>query len=109
MANPTDFLAASAERWEGYLEMGLTNPNATPEQERVAVKAMETLNGNWRGAAGAMEFDSVTPSVTARWFSGNQTWPWDTWKHRECNQLQHTNNKLVMTTKQNCRRFNTNL
>ena len=80
IANPTDFLAVSAERWEGYLEMGLTNPNATPEQERVAVKAMETLNGNWRGAAGAMEFDSVTPSVTARWFSGNQTWPWDTWK-----------------------------
>ncbi len=27
-----------------------------------------------------MKFDSVTPSVTARWFSGNQTWPWDTWK-----------------------------
>ncbi|MEL7287861.1 MAG: alpha-glucosidase, partial [Pseudomonadota bacterium] len=80
MANPTDFLAASEARWEGYLEMGLTNPNATPEQERVAVKAMETLNGNWRGAAGAMKFDSVTPSVTARWFSGNQTWPWDTWK-----------------------------
>lgn len=41
---------------------------------------METLNGNWRGVAGAMKFDSVTPSVTARWFSGNQTWPWDTWK-----------------------------
>ncbi|MBW3694263.1 alpha-glucosidase [Vibrio sp. T187] len=80
MANPTDFLDASEARWEGYLEMGLTNPNATPEQERVAVKAMETLNGNWRGAAGAMKFDSVTPSVTARWFSGNQTWPWDTWK-----------------------------
>ncbi|MEF1226873.1 alpha-glucosidase, partial [Vibrio fortis] len=38
MANPTDFLAASEARWEGYLEMGLTNPNATPEQERVAVK-----------------------------------------------------------------------
>ncbi|WP_261928189.1 hypothetical protein, partial [Vibrio aestuarianus] len=36
MANPTDFLAASEARWEGYLEMGLTNPNATPEQERVA-------------------------------------------------------------------------
>ena len=27
-----------------------------------------------------MKFDSVTPSVTGRWFSGNQTWPWDTWK-----------------------------
>ncbi|MGR6831552.1 alpha-glucosidase [Aliivibrio wodanis] len=80
LANPNQYLVATEKRWEEYLDRGLTNPNATPEQERVAVKAMETLNGNWRGAAGAMEFDSVTPSVTARWFSGNQTWPWDTWK-----------------------------
>ncbi len=80
LANPNQYLIATEKRWEEYLNKGLTNPNATPEQERVAVKAMETLNGNWRGAAGAMEFDSVTPSVTARWFSGNQTWPWDTWK-----------------------------
>lgn len=80
LANPNQYLVATEKRWEEYLDKGLTNPNATSEQERVAVKAMETLNGNWRGAAGAMEFDSVTPSVTARWFSGNQTWPWDTWK-----------------------------
>ncbi|MDD9156785.1 alpha-glucosidase [Aliivibrio sp. S4TY2] len=80
LANPNQYLVATEKRWEEYLDKGLTNPNATPEQERVAVKAMETLNANWRGAAGAMEFDSVTPSVTARWFSGNQTWPWDTWK-----------------------------
>lgn len=80
LANPNQYLVATEKRWEEYLDKGLTNPNATLEQERVAVKAMETLNGNWRGAAGAMEFDSVTPSVTARWFSGNQTWPWDTWK-----------------------------
>lgn len=80
LANPNQYLVATEKRWEEYLDKGLTNPSATPEQERVAVKAMETLNGNWRGAAGAMEFDSVTPSVTARWFSGNQTWPWDTWK-----------------------------
>ncbi|WP_063653530.1 alpha-glucosidase [Aliivibrio fischeri] len=79
-AHPQQYLTASEQRWENYLEKGLTNPNTTPAQERVAVKAMETLNANWRGAAGAMQFDSVTPSVTARWFSGNQTWPWDTWK-----------------------------
>ncbi|MUK66600.1 alpha-glucosidase [Aliivibrio fischeri] len=79
-AHPQQYLTASEQRWENYLEKGLTNPDATPDQERVAVKAMETLNANWRGAAGAMQFDSVTPSVTARWFSGNQTWPWDTWK-----------------------------
>ncbi|WP_061008908.1 alpha-glucosidase [Vibrio sp. CUB2] len=80
LANPEAYLSASEQRWEDYLTKGLTNPHATPEQERVAVKSMETLNGNWRGVAGAMKFDSVTPSVTARWFSGNQTWPWDTWK-----------------------------
>lgn len=80
LANPEAYLSASEQRWEDYLAKGLTNPHATPEQERVAVKSMETLNGNWRGVAGAMKFDSVTPSVTARWFSGNQTWPWDTWK-----------------------------
>ena len=80
LKNPQQYIMASQERWEGYLIKGLTNPHANLELERVAVKAIETLNGNWRGVAGAMKFDSVTPSVTARWFSGNQTWPWDTWK-----------------------------
>jgi putative isomerase len=46
----------------------------------VAVKAIETLNGNWRAPGGAVQHNTVTPSVTGRWFSGNQTWPWDTWK-----------------------------
>lgn len=80
LARPQHYMTASAQRWEDYLRKGLTNPHATKDQERVAVKAIETLNANWRGAAGAMKFDSVTPSVTGRWFSGNQTWPWDTWK-----------------------------
>ncbi len=80
LTNPQHYMAASEQRWENYLNKGLSNPHATQAQERVAVKAIETLNGNWRGAAGAMKFDSVTPSVTGRWFSGNQTWPWDTWK-----------------------------
>ena len=44
------------------------------------MKAIETLNGNWRSPGGAVKFNTVTPSVTGRWFSGNQTWPWDTWK-----------------------------
>ncbi|WP_337047361.1 alpha-glucosidase [Serratia liquefaciens] len=80
LADPQRYMSASAQRWENYLNQGLSNPHATQAQERVAVKAIETLNANWRGAAGAMKFDSVTPSVTGRWFSGNQTWPWDTWK-----------------------------
>ncbi|MND82111.1 Glucosidase YgjK precursor [compost metagenome] len=80
LTDPQRYMSASAQRWENYLDQGLSNPHATQTQERVAVKAIETLNANWRGATGAMKFDSVTPSVTGRWFSGNQTWPWDTWK-----------------------------
>ena len=80
LARPAYFMAASQARWERYLQQGLTNPHATPEQTRVAVKAIETLNGNWRSPGGAVRFNTVTPSVTGRWFSGNQTWPWDTWK-----------------------------
>ncbi|MBB1202634.1 alpha-glucosidase [Enterobacteriaceae bacterium 89] len=80
LARPAHFMQASEKRWEGYLQHGLSNPDATTEQTRVAVKAIETLNGNWRSPGGAVKFNTVTPSVTGRWFSGNQTWPWDTWK-----------------------------
>lgn len=80
LARPAWYLAASQKRWADYLQKGLTNPDATTEQTRVAVKAIETLNGNWRSPGGAVKHNTVTPSVTGRWFSGNQTWPWDTWK-----------------------------
>ncbi|MGR1227625.1 alpha-glucosidase [Escherichia coli] len=80
LARPAFYLTASQQRWEEYLKKGLTNPDATPEQTRVAVKAIETLNGNWRSPGGAVKYNTVTPSVTGRWFSGNQTRPWDTWK-----------------------------
>lgn len=80
LARPSSYMLASQQRWDDYLKKGLNNPDATPEQTRVAVKAIETLNGNWRSPGGAVKHNTVTPSVTGRWFSGNQTWPWDTWK-----------------------------
>lgn len=80
LSSAEHYIESSRQRWQSYLAKGLTNAEASAEQERVAVKAIETLNGNWRGAAGALSYDTVTPSVTARWFSGNQTWPWDSWK-----------------------------
>lgn len=73
LARPAFYLNASQQRWDGYLQKGLTNPDATAEQTRVAVKAIETLNGNWRAPGGAVQHNTVTPSVTGRWFSGNQT------------------------------------
>lgn len=60
----------------------------------MGVKAMMTLNGNWRSAAGEVEHDTVTPSVTARWFSGNLTWPWDTWK--QAYAMAHFNPDVAM-------------
>lgn len=55
---------------------------------------METLNANWRGAAGAIDHDTVTPSVTAPYFSGNMTWPWDTWK--QAYAMSHFNPDVAM-------------
>lgn len=80
LARPSSYMLASQQRWDDYLKKGLNNPDATPEQTRVAVKAIETLNGNWRSPGGAVKHNTVTPSVTARWFSGNQTYAWDSWK-----------------------------
>ena len=39
LARPAFYLTALQQRWEEYLKKGLTNPDATPEQTRVAVKA----------------------------------------------------------------------
>ncbi|GAD74155.1 putative alpha-glucosidase [Vibrio azureus NBRC 104587] len=94
LANPTTYLTASINRWETYLEKGLSNDSVAPEHERVAVKAIETLNGNWRSPAGVLDHHTVTPSVTARWFSGNLTWPWDTWK--QAYAMAHFNPDVAM-------------
>jgi len=94
LANPSSYMNKSQARWDEYLAKGLTNAEATPEQARVGVKAMMTLNGNWRSAAGDITQSTVTPSVTARWFSGNLTWPWDTWK--QAYAMAHFNPDVAM-------------
>ena len=76
-AQPQQFIQASELRWRDYLSSIDKTLSAT--QQKVAVKAIETLNGNWRSAAGNLKHDGVTPSVTARWFNG--VWAWDSWKH----------------------------
>ena len=92
--NPTQYLSESIMRWETYLAKGLSNTEASDAQEHVAVKAIETLNANWRSPAGVLDHHTVTPSVTARWFSGNLTWPWDTWK--QAYAMAHFNPEIAM-------------
>lgn len=94
LENPQFYIDKSISRWEDYLTKGLTNKTATKYQERVAVKAIETLNGNWRSPAGVLKHNTVTPSVTSRWFSGNLTWPWDTWK--QAYAMAHFNPDIAM-------------
>ncbi|KXF82676.1 alpha-glucosidase [Enterovibrio coralii] len=94
LTKPDAYMQAATARWTGYLEKGLANTDASEAQARVGVKAMMTLNTNWRSAAGDIHHDTVTPSVTGRWFSGNLTWPWDTWK--QAYAMAHFNPDIAM-------------
>lgn len=76
LEHATKQIELSQQRWQRYLSVGLL-PRKT--HSKLATKAIETLNGNWRSSAGAIKRDVVTPSVTARWFNG--AWAWDSWKH----------------------------
>ncbi|GLQ52520.1 trehalase family glycosidase [Dyella flava] len=73
---------ANRKRWAGYLASvvpshlaGLADDTA----QRVAVKAIITLLGNWRAARGDLHHDGVIPSYSNPDFNG--FWAWDSWKH----------------------------
>ena len=93
LQSPQEHFQASADRWEGYLKTALTNTNASEEQTRLAVKAVQNLHTNWRSPYGFLTTDGVTPSYTAPWFAGG-IWPWDSWKHVYA--LAHINPDLGM-------------
>ncbi|MFJ4876844.1 MGH1-like glycoside hydrolase domain-containing protein [Streptomyces sp. NPDC088745] len=77
LARP-DAAAASADaRWRRYVDS--VTRGVTKEDRRVAVKSLETLVTNWRGAAGKLAHDGITPSISYKWFTGG-LWAWDTWK-----------------------------
>jgi len=65
-------------RWDGYTVKS-TKGSQSIRANKIANKAIETLISNWRSSAGALQYDGVSPSVTARWFNG--FWAWDSWKH----------------------------
>ena len=61
LADPASHFDDAIRRWEDYLARGLSNQGIPESERRIAVKAMETLNGNWRSPAGAILHDGVTP------------------------------------------------
>lgn len=73
--------ARNRRRWKRYLQVashahlaGLRDAAA----RRVAVKAMETLLGNWRAPRGDLHHAGVIPSYSNPAFNG--FWAWDAWK-----------------------------
>ncbi len=80
--NPETVFTANQKRWNNWLNSVLA-PMANPLQEQayqeVAVKCLETLVHNWRGAAGFLLHDGLFPSYHYEWFHG--FWSWDSWKH----------------------------
>jgi putative isomerase len=79
LKQPLSFSNKAKIRWQQYLSSITTDTKKSIKNKKIQVKAIETLIGNWRSPAGSLLHDSVTPSVTARWFNG--TWAWDSWKH----------------------------
>ncbi|MFF2962438.1 trehalase family glycosidase [Streptomyces sp. NPDC057963] len=77
LARPAPVVSASDARWRGYVA-GVTE-GVPADRRRTAVKSLETLVTNWRGAAGQIKHDGITPSISYKWFTGG-IWAWDTWK-----------------------------
>ncbi|MFE0171170.1 trehalase family glycosidase [Streptomyces sp. NPDC059002] len=77
LAHPRAYASAADARWRGYVE-GVTR-GVPADRRRTAVKSLETLVTNWRSAAGQLQHDGITPSISYKWFAGG-LWSWDTWK-----------------------------
>lgn len=72
-------LKTSVERWDKYIEYVIGKDNWINEPyQRGAIKAMETLITNWRGHAGFLAHQGITPSLSMDYFNG--FWSWDSWK-----------------------------
>ena len=57
----------------------LSKDFSSAAHQKIAVKCLQTLNGNWRSPAGALKYDGLFPSYNYEWFNG--FWSWDSWKH----------------------------
>ncbi len=68
----------NSKRWNNYLTQ-LLQKDQTTSSQRLIVKCLNTLNNNWRSAAGELQYDGLFPSYSRKWFHG--FWSWDSWKH----------------------------
>ncbi len=82
LQDPTTAFVANKTRWNQHLQNSIANlkaPFNTIAHQKIGVKCLQTLHGNWRSAAGFLKHDGLFPSYNYEWFNG--FWSWDSWKH----------------------------
>lgn len=70
------------KRWEAYLAAFPYREGHWLDSlsfEVLKSKAIQTLVGNWKSAAGELKYDGLFPSYLYKGFHG--FWAWDSWKH----------------------------
>lgn len=77
LENAEDYFRQNDQIWSERVYATVNNKGE--EYDRIAVKALITLNNNWRSPAGALKYDGIVPSSSYAWFNG--MWAWDSWKH----------------------------
>ena len=77
LSDPPKFIAENEDRWTQMLEATLAG--VKQDQQKLAVKCLQTLMTNWRAPAGFLKHDGLFPSYNYEWFHG--FWAWDSWKH----------------------------
>jgi putative isomerase len=78
LANPRQQFIFNNERWQKMLQDVITE-KIDFDNQRLAIKCLETLVSNWRSPAGFIEHGGLFPTYNYKWFHG--FWAWDSWKH----------------------------
>ncbi|MUP16420.1 glycoside hydrolase [Ancylomarina euxinus] len=79
--NSDQLFADNKSRWNAYLNKALDSKNPLlnkDDNRKLAVKCVQTLQTNWRSAAGDLQHSGVFPSAAYQGFYG--FWSWDSWK-----------------------------
>ena len=81
LSETDQLFADNKSRWNTYLNKALESKNPlldNEENRKLAAKCIQTLQTNWRSAAGDLQHSGVFPSAAYQGFYG--FWSWDSWK-----------------------------
>ena len=73
-----DLFVSNNERWKKMLSKAVSYNAPDNKLQKLAVKALMTLNGNSIAKNGTFKREAIVPSAFYKWFNG--VWAWDSWK-----------------------------